>query len=71
VEVVSRLGDRAVVATRSCRARLVVGCHRDWAIEDTVRVTGVGLRLYGQTDALPTIEEVVCVWQTELVPRPI
>ena len=61
MEVVSCLRDRAVVAIRCCRTRLVDGIHRDRAVEDTIRVTGVGLRLCGETNALPAFEEIVCV----------
>ena len=71
VEVVSRLGDWAVIAIRSGRARLVGGFHRYWAVEDTVRVTRIGLRLHGQTKTLPAFEEIVCVWQTVLMQRSI
>jgi hypothetical protein len=71
MEVVSCLGDRAVIAIRSGRTRLVGGFHRDWAVEDTVGVTIVGLRLYGQTDALPAFEEVVCVGYLKLEPHSV
>ena len=66
VKVVSCLGDWTVIAIGSSRTRLIVGRHGDRAVEDTVRVTGVRLRLCGQTDALPALEEVVCVRQIEL-----
>jgi hypothetical protein len=71
VKVVPRLGDRAVVAIRSGRTRLVGGFHRDWAVKDAIRITGIGLWLHGQTQTLPAFEEIVCVWQTESVQRPI
>jgi hypothetical protein len=61
MEVVSCMGNRTVIAIRSCRTRLVGGFQRNWAVEDAIRVTSVGLRLYGQTDALPALEKVVCV----------
>jgi len=61
VEVISCLRDWAVVAIRCSRTRLVDCFHRNWAVENTVRVASVGLRLHGKTNALPALEEVVCV----------
>jgi hypothetical protein len=66
MEVVSCPGDRTVIAIGSGRTRLVGSFQRDRAVEDTIRVTIVGLRLYGQTDALPAFEEIVFVWQIVL-----
>ena len=61
VEIVSFLGDRAVIAIRSGRTRLVDGFHRDRTVEEAICIAGVGLRLRGQADALPTVEEIVRV----------
>jgi hypothetical protein len=62
VEIVSCLGNRAVIAIRSSRTRLVDSFQRDWAVEDAVRITSVRLRLNGQPNTLPAFEEAVCEW---------
>jgi len=65
VEIVSHTGDGSVVGIRSVGSRLVQGCQRYRAVESAVRIAGIGLRLRGHADAIPAVEEVVCVVSVE------
>lgn len=60
MEVGTLASDWTVVRIGRIRTRLILGRQRDEAVEDTIAVPSVGLRLRGKTDGVPAPEEVLC-----------
>lgn len=61
MQIPPRLCDRPIARVRGARSRLVMRFHGNWAVESTIRIAGVGLRLRTNTNAVPSCEEVVYV----------
>lgn len=59
MEVLPRLCNRTIVRIRGAGSRLIPRFHGDGAVESTICITSVGLRLRFDTDAVPSFEEIV------------